>query len=88
MGGAMIERQYGFIPLNILVLHHLGVEEIIQFEPTVQWLNTMTNKVRAHQLTNCKGDRIPIASDIKVHNWRTMTMIIKYWLNTFSLGFH
>ena len=66
----MIERQYGFIPLNIPVLHHLEVEETIQFEPTAQWLNTMTNKVRAHQLTNYKGERIPISSDIKVHNWR------------------
>ena len=70
MGGAMIERQYGFIPLTIPVLHHLEVGETIQFEPTTQWLNAMTNKVRAHQHPNYKGARIPIASDLKVHNWR------------------
>ena len=70
VGGARIERQYGFIPNAIPISKHLEVGEVIPFEPTAQWLNNITNKVRSYQLPNYKGARIPLVSDLKVQNWR------------------
>ena len=70
VGGTRIERQYGFIPYTIPKLDNLEVGETIPFESTATWLNKITNKVRSYQLPNYKGARIPLVSDLKVHNWR------------------